>query len=220
VARIAIKAVESRAQQTVKNDRKDLLHYLISARDRDTGKPMPQRELNAEALTMLIAGSDTTSNSLTHILDLLCRNPHVHRKLQKEIDEAFPDVPYDFVAEYEDVKDLEYLHGVINETLRYRTPVSFGLPRQVPKGGAIVAGQFFKEGTVLSCPTFTVHHHPKAFEDPDGFHPERWIGEGKNVLEKYFLAFSYGPRACVGYVSHFLTARSHRLPDADSTHAA
>lgn len=73
LAQIAIVAVEKRKRNG--SNRKDLLHYLINARDPETGEPMPDPELKAEALTQLIAGSDTTSNTLTHMLDLLCRHP-------------------------------------------------------------------------------------------------------------------------------------------------
>jgi len=191
IANIAAASVDKR--KISGSQRKDLLHYLLKAED-PNGGPISDRELKAEALTNLIAGSDTTSNSITHIIDLLCRNPSVHRKLQEELD----TLPESAVADWNDVKDLPYLHAVIWEALRYRTPVSFGLPRVVSEGGAVIAGEFFKEGTVVSCPTYTIHRHPKAFEDPDGFHPERWLGRGKYDREKYFLAFSYGPRACIG----------------------
>jgi benzoate 4-monooxygenase len=76
LAQIAIHAVEKRKKNG--SNRKDLLHYLMNARDPDTDQPLPDGELKAEALTQLIAGSDTTSNSLTHILDLLCRHPDVY----------------------------------------------------------------------------------------------------------------------------------------------
>lgn len=76
LAQIAITAVEKRKKNG--SNRKDLLYYLMSARDPDTDQPMPDGELKAEALTQLIAGSDTTSNSLTHILDLLCRHPDAY----------------------------------------------------------------------------------------------------------------------------------------------
>lgn len=76
LAQIAITAVEKRKKMG--SNRKDLLHFLISAKDPDTDQPLPDGELKAEALTQLIAGSDTTSNSLTHILDCLCRNPDVY----------------------------------------------------------------------------------------------------------------------------------------------
>lgn len=80
LAQIAVTAVEKRKKSG--SNRKDLLYYLMNARDPDTDQPMPDPELKAEALTQLIAGSDTTSNSLTHILDLLCRHPEAYLTLQ------------------------------------------------------------------------------------------------------------------------------------------
>ena len=59
----------------------------------------------------------------------------------------------DEIASYDKVKDLPYLNAIIWETLRYRPTSSFALPRLVPKGGATICGEFFKEGTVLSVPT-------------------------------------------------------------------
>ena len=180
------------------SNRKDLLSYLMAARD-ESGKPMPEPELKAEALTQLIAGSDTTSNSLASIIDLLCRHPKVYSRLQKELDDAFPDgLSADEIAKFTQVQDLPYLNAVINESMRYRPTSAMGLPRVVPEGGAEVSGRCFKEGTVLSVPSYSIHHNPIAFDDPDSYWPERWLEGDQNALKKYFIPFSYGPRACVG----------------------
>ena len=196
VAKVAMAGVNKRRQND--SPRKDLLYYLLNAKDQD-GQYMNERELNAEVLTLLGAGSDTTSNTLTNIIDLLCRHPRALAILQEELDKAFPEsVSSDVVPPYENLKDLPYLNAVINEALRFRPVVTTGLPRQVPKGGATVAGIFFKEGTVLSSPTYTIHRNEQAFENPDAFFPERWLGSGRFESEKYFLGFSAGPRACIG----------------------
>jgi benzoate 4-monooxygenase len=73
-----------------------------------------------------------------------------------------------------------------------------GLPRIVPPGGATVSGRFFNANTVLSVPSYTIHHNPQAFERPDEYWPERWLKGDQNELKKYFIPFSFGPRACVG----------------------
>ena len=101
---------------------------------------------------------------------------------------------------------MPYVNGVIYETLRLRTTVSLGLPRVVSKGGMKVCGEFFEEGTVLSTPIYTTHRDPRVWgSDALEFVPERWEGEKKAELEKAFLGFSYGPRACIGRnVSAFL----------------
>jgi benzoate 4-monooxygenase len=192
--------VDKRKDREADPNRRDILYYLLSAKDPNTGGPLPDMEVKAEALTQLIAGSDTTGNTITHIVDMLCRHPEALKALQRELDAAFPaPVDRDFVATFEDCKDLPYTESVINETLRLRTTVSVGLPRVVPKGGAHVCGRFFQAGTVLSTPTYTTHRDVRVW-GPDAleFRPERWCGPRVGELEKAFLGFSYGPRACIG----------------------
>lgn len=157
--------------------------------------------MKAEALTQLIAGSDTTGNTITHVVDVLCRYPEAAKKLQEELDQAFPNVHNEpgWVASFDDCKDLPYTQGILYETLRLRTTVSVGLPRVVPKGGATVCGRFFEAGTTLSTPTYTTHRDVRVWgPDAREFKPERWQREGAANLEKAFLGFSYGPRACIG----------------------
>lgn len=131
---------------------------------------------------------------------MMTLNPDKAKKLQAELDHAFPSpLEENWVAEWKECKDLPYVNGVIHETLRLRTTVSVGLPRVVSKGGAKVCGEFFEEGTVLSTPTYTTHRDPRVWGDNVlEFKPERWIGGARVELEKHFLGFSYGPRACIG----------------------
>lgn len=197
---MGIKAVERRKAMDIDHTRKDILYYLLTANDPDTGGPLPDRELKAEALTQLIAGSDTTGNTITHTMDMLARHPAKLAKLQEELDAAFPKpLPKDWVALFSECKDLPYVMGVLYETLRLRTTVSMGLPRAVAKGGATVCGEFFEEGTVLSNPTYTTHRDPRVWgADSWEFKPERWLNGAQVELDKHFLGFSQGPRACIG----------------------
>ncbi|KAJ9142647.1 putative Cytochrome P450 benzoate 4-monooxygenase [Pleurostoma richardsiae] len=200
LATIGIAAVEKRKAADVDPNRKDILYYLLRAKDPDTGGELPDSEVKAEALTQLIAGSDTTGNTITHLIDMLLRHPEKYRKLQAELDNAYPaPLPGDHVAMFVDCKDLPYTQAVIYETLRLRTTVSLGLPSVVPEGGATVCGRHFKAGTVLSTPTYTTHRDPRVW-GPDSleFKPERWLGDKSGELEASFLGFSYGPRACIG----------------------
>jgi benzoate 4-monooxygenase len=130
---------------------------------------------------------------------MLMLHPVQLAKLQAGWDEAFPSpLPEDWVADWGECKDLPYVNGVIYETLRLRTTVSVGLPRVVSKGGMKVCGEFFKEGTVLSTPTYTTHRDPRVWgSNALEFVPERCEGEKKAELEKAFLGFSYGPRSCI-----------------------
>ncbi|KAI0698054.1 cytochrome P450 monooxygenase pc-bph [Cerioporus squamosus] len=196
LAGIAVAAVAQRLADP-QNDRVDLLAKLQEGRD-DNGDPMGREELTAEALTQLIAGSDTTSNSSCAITYHLARNPHVQHKLQQELDEALAGDD-DPVPTYESVKRLPYLEAVINEALRIHSTSGIGLPRLVPEGGLTVCEKFFPEGTVLSVPTYTIHRDKSVWgEDVEAFRPERWFEQDKVAVQKTFNPFSFGPRSCVG----------------------
>jgi len=197
LAGIAIACVKSRLDNPPPNDRKDLLQRLMEGRD-EKGEPLPRDELTAEALTQLIAGSDTTSNSSCALLYHVVRTPDVLATLRAELDTAIPDTVD--VPTFEMVRDLPYLTAVINETLRVHSTSGIGLPRQIPDDSAGVRfkGHYFPPGTVLSVPTYSIHHSKEIWgDDADDFRPERWevlTPRQKNA----FIPFSYGPRSCVG----------------------
>jgi benzoate 4-monooxygenase len=195
LAGLAIAAVAKRF--TAPTDRVDLLSKLQEGRD-DEGNIMGREELTAEALTQLIAGSDTTSNSSCAITYYLAANPPVQHKLQKELDDALGSED-EYVSTYEQVKRLPYLEAVINEALRIHSTSSLGLPRIAPEGGLTIQGIHFPQGAVLSVPSYTIHRDTKVWgEDADVFRPERWFERDHATLNKAFNPFSYGPRACVG----------------------
>ncbi|KAF8249403.1 cytochrome P450 [Wilcoxina mikolae CBS 423.85] len=194
VAGIAVARVSDRLDRGQGADREDLLKKLMNGRD-ENGNPLCRKEIEAEALTMLIAGSDTTSNTLCSLMYWVLRTPGVLGKLQEELESALPG---DWtVPNYASVKDLKYLRAVINETLRIHSTSSLGLPRVVPPQGATVCGEFFVGGTVLSVPSYTIHHSDDIWGDAETFRPERWF-ELTDLQKKSFIPFSTGPRACVG----------------------
>lgn len=102
LAGIAVARVRDRLAIVGSVDRKDLLARLMEGRD-EHGNPMGQEELTAEALTQMIAGSDTTSNSMCAMLFHVLNNRHVIPKLQKELDARLPKTG---VPRFNEVKDL------------------------------------------------------------------------------------------------------------------
>ncbi|EON62070.1 benzoate 4-monooxygenase [Coniosporium apollinis CBS 100218] len=196
LAGIAVARVNQRLANADKIDRVDLLARLMEGRD-ESGEKLGREELTAEALTQLIAGSDTTSNTSCALLFHCLKHPEVVRKLQQEVDQAIPDAGT--VPNFAMVRDLPYLDAVIKETMRIHSTSSLGLPRVVPPGPGIdVSGHHFPQATVLSVPAYTIHHSKEIWgPDADEFVPERW----ERITEKQkaaFIPFSYGPRACVG----------------------
>jgi cytochrome P450 len=183
--------------------RVDLLARLMEGKDAK-GEKLGREELTAEALTQLIAGSDTTSNTSCAILYYIVRTPGVIEKLRKELDDNIGDG----VPSYDSVKDLTYLQNVIWETMRIHSTSSLGLPRLVPMASpenpnpksCEILGYSFPPGTVLSVPAYTIHHSKELWgPDADDFNPDRWDENKLTQKQKdAFIPFSYGPRACVG----------------------
>jgi benzoate 4-monooxygenase len=183
--------------------RVDLLARLMEGKDA-SGEKLGREELTAEALTQLIAGSDTTSNTSCAILYWCVRTPGVVAKLQAELDAAIGTG----VPAYDAVKDLPYVSAVISETMRIHSTSSLGLPRLTPMATpdnpspapVEILGHKFPPGTALSVPAYTIHHSKAIWgDDADEFVPARWE-EGRITQRQKdaFIPFSYGPRACVG----------------------
>ncbi|KAF2836261.1 putative benzoate 4-monooxygenase [Patellaria atrata CBS 101060] len=196
LAGIAVARVNQRLAAGDCVDRVDLLARLMEGRD-EKGEKLGRAELTAEALTQLIAGSDTTSNTSCALLFWVLRTEGVVEKLQKELDAAIPE--HVEVPDYDMVKNLPYLDAVIKETMRIHSTSSLGLPRVVPPGQGIhLCGHYFPRSTVLSVPAYTIHHSKQIWgPDADDFNPDRWF-EATQKQKDAFIPFSYGPRACVG----------------------
>ncbi|KFY54761.1 hypothetical protein V496_07175 [Pseudogymnoascus sp. VKM F-4515 (FW-2607)] len=199
VAGIAIARVNERLASTAtkENERMDILARLMEGKDVN-GHPLGREELTAEALTQLIAGSDTTSNTLTGIFYWLLKRPEVLAKLQAEVDTVILS-PTDEVA-FQTVKNLPYLKACINEGMRIHSTSAIGLPRVVPVDGPAVeiCGRKFEPGTVLSVPNYTIHRLESIWgADGDQYRPERWETLTEDQ-KKAFVPFGHGPRSCVG----------------------
>ncbi|EKM51906.1 uncharacterized protein PHACADRAFT_187295 [Phanerochaete carnosa HHB-10118-sp] len=108
--------------------RKDFLSHLAAARD-DEGKPLGEQELTAEALSLIVAGSDTTSSSIGIVTYHVARNKNMQARLQKELDDVLgvPNSTFgadEVVAPFDLVKNLTYLQDVINEGLRLHSTIA------------------------------------------------------------------------------------------------
>ena len=156
----------------------------------------PFGELFAEANVILNAGSDSTGIAMTNTINSLLHCPRAMKTLQEELDVAISD-PND-IPSFEDVKLLPYLRACFDESMRMNAPSQFSLPRKTPPAGARIAGHWIAGDTQVTTPTHAIHMDKEIWGDPDIYRPERWLGDDGKRLQEFFLAFSKGPRGCIG----------------------
>jgi benzoate 4-monooxygenase len=203
---IAVAAVRSRIDAAEKgiegnDDRNDILARLLQSKDAN-GDKMGRQEVTAEALTQLIAGSDTVSNTSCAVFYWILHGERaapgtIIPRLQAELDAAIPSGTE--VPSYAMVKHLPYLKRCIDEGMRMHSTSAIGLPRIVANGpGVDFDDVHFPPGTVLSVPSYTIHHLEEIWgPDVEEFRPDRWL-ELNSRQKVAFNPFSFGPRACVG----------------------
>jgi cytochrome P450 len=119
---------------------RDFLTRLLEVQ-RDNPEKLSTTDIFMACQINVGAGSDTTGISLSAVFYYLLKNPHAMRLLQEEIDYSGAPGPISFA----DAQKMPYLQAVIKEALRLHPAVGLGLPRVVPKGGAVLAGRFFPE---------------------------------------------------------------------------
>jgi len=159
-------------------------------------------EIASEAADHLLAGVDTTSDTLMFLIWALSlpENSHFQEILIREIASLSTfDLDFRGIPTAEATGKLQYLDAVIKETLRLYAPLPASEPRSVPLD-TIIDGYKVPANTVVSMSPYSLHRNADVFTDPLVFNPERWLGEQKQVAEmkKWFWAFSSGGRMCIG----------------------
>lgn len=161
----------------------------------------------------IVAGSDTTSITLTAIMHNLCTNPQVLEKLRVEIDSMAKSGDISDPVTFKEAQAMPYLQAVIKEGLRIHPATGLPLVRVVPEGGAMISGQFFPQDvskppycniiwqhdsdfpqTVVGINSWVAHRNTTVFgPDADSFNPERWFISDKarlSQMERYFIPVS------------------------------
>lgn len=165
----------------------DLLDMLLGARYEDTGAPMSEEQIIDEVLVLLLAGHETTANTLSWLLSQVSGKPDILARL-KEIAEGIPV--------YDSIRN-DYINAVINESMRLR-PAAFMTDRV-----AITDDHYgpwaYPKGAVVLPYFYGLHRHKDHWQDADAFLPERFIDEtGKLQKMPAFFPFGAGPRLCIG----------------------
>jgi cytochrome P450 len=188
--RIIYRFIEER--RAAGNDNGDLLSMLLAARD-DDGSRMTDRQLRDEAITIFLAGHETTANALSWTWMLLAQNPDVEVKLHEELDRVLDGR----APTVDDLASLRYTGLVVTESMRLYPP-AWGMARLAIEDTEI-AGYPIPKGCGVSLAQWVVHRDPRWFERPLEFLPERWEGDLLKRLPRFaYFPFGGGPRQCIG----------------------
>jgi cytochrome P450 len=172
----------------------DLLSLLLNARDHEgDGTGMTDRQVRDEAMTIFMAGFETTSLSLAWMCHLLATHPEIQARLRREAAEVLGERR----ATAADYPELRYTEGVVNETLRLYPPVAM-IGREALVDVELGGFRIDKGTAVWPAPWIT-HRDPQLWNMPLDVRPERWASENREQLPKHaFLPFGGGPHNCVG----------------------
>jgi cytochrome P450 len=175
--------------------RDDLLGTLLAAQD-DDGSGMSDKQLRDEAITLFLAGHETTALTLAHTLYLLSKHPDVERKLHAELEEVLGGR----APSANDVRALPYTERVLKESMRLFPP-AWTTGRETTEE-IEVRGYRVPKGAQVMVSQWIVHRDPRWFPNPEGFDPDRWTPERAKSIPRFaYFPFGGGPRVCIG--NHF-----------------
>jgi len=191
---VVYKVIERSRQAIQQGDYADnLISMMLTLVDEESGEAMTDQQMRDEAITIFLAGYETTSVALTWALPLILNDANCFAKLQTEIDTVLGGQPVTFA----NVGQLGYTRMVLQEVLRLRPPASW-LPRVAVEDDAI-AGYHIPAGTMVVLPIYMYHHHPAFWEEPTKFDPERFRSERSTGRHPFaWIPFGAGQRLCIG----------------------
>jgi len=182
------------ARRSTNEDRGDLLSMLLLAEDQesDTGK-MNDQQVRDEAMTIFLAGHETSANALSWSWYLLSQHSEVEAQFHDEIDRVLSGR----TAQVRDVTELGLTAGVFAEALRLYPPV-WAMGRRAI-GPCQIGDQSVAAGSVVIMSQYVTHRDSRWFENPDAFDPRRWATEARAARPRFsYFPFSAGSRACLG----------------------
>jgi cytochrome P450 len=165
---------------------------LLAQDEAGTGR-MTDEQVRDEALTIFLAGQESTAVALTWTWYLVSQHPEIDARLHTELAHVLggraPSV--------EDLPQLRYTEMVFSEAMRLYPP-AWSIGRTALKPFE-VCGYTIPSGSLVLTPPYVVHRDPRWFPDPERFDPERWTSEEKAKRPKFsYFPFGGGARVCIG----------------------
>ncbi len=176
------------------SDHGDLLSMLLLAQDEDDGGRMTDEQVRDEALTLFLAGHETTANALTFTWYLLSQNPQAEAALHEELDRVIGDRPPTF----EDYPQLKFTESVLAEAMRLYPP-AWAIGRLATEDHQFSSFEIPKGSLVLISP-YVTQRDSRFWDEPTRFIPERWETVSVKEASSKFIYFPFGGgiRRCIG----------------------
>ncbi|GAV65136.1 p450 domain-containing protein [Cephalotus follicularis] len=185
------------------NEDRDFIHVMLSmlANEDSMYGHKSEHIVKAMSMNLIIAGSDTTSVTLTWAVSCLLNHPEALKRAQDELD---IHVGRERWMEESDFKNLVYLQGIIKETLRLYPAGPLAVPRESMED-CYVGGYYVPKGTQLFTNIWKLHRDPRVWPNPFNFLPERFLTSHAeyDVRGQQFgyIPFGSGRRSCPGILS-------------------
>ncbi|XP_050707440.1 cytochrome P450 2L1-like [Eriocheir sinensis] len=175
---------------------RDLIdEYLLAMEDDNDISVYSLEDLYLVATDLLVAGVETTTNTMRWAILYLAKFPEVQRRVQREIDNV---IPRGTLPMYQHKSKLPYFEAVLSEVHRIASLVPLAVPHVASKDTEL-EGYSIPKGTVLYPHLECCHRDPTLWERPDEFYPEHFLdADGKYINKEGLLPFSVGRRVCAG----------------------
>ncbi|MBI1928965.1 cytochrome P450, partial [Candidatus Poribacteria bacterium] len=182
------------ARRASGEDRGDLLSMLLLAQDEEgDGSGMTDAQVRDEAMTLFLAGHETTANALTWTWYLLSQNPEAEKRLHAELDAVLGDR----LPSVADLEQLPYTRMVFAEAMRLYPP-AWAISRRVREDYE-VGGYVVPAGAIVFVSQYVMHHDPRYYPEPFRFDPERWTLQLEATRPRFaYFPFGGGARRCIG----------------------
>lgn len=182
-------------------DRKDLLGFLLAARDPETHRGLSDDELRDNVVTFIGAGHETTALALTFALYLVANSPDVQDRVVREVRDVCGDRAIDAAM----VDDLVYTEQVIKEAMRLYPPVA--LIDRVATADVDLGDVQVKKGDFAFNLVYILHRHRMLWDHPERFDPDRFAPDRSRAMHRFqFMPFGAGPRICIGMKFAYMEA--------------
>jgi len=179
-------------RRTAGGETGDVLAMLVGAQTED-GNPLSPQLIHDEALTLLLAGHETTALALSWTWYLLAHHPDVDTAMQAELQTVLGGR----LPTVEDLPQLQYTRMVLTEALRLYPPA--WLMTRRARQEVVIGDYRFPPGTFFLLSPYLTHHDARFFPDPEAFVPTRWAAPPETDPARYaYLPFGGGPRQCLG----------------------